>query len=641
MKTNAFIHDNTKNMSFVKMYKTLKGLDVVNNKFFLALYDNDLRDVDPHTPNLSSAIQIKILAEVMRNPWYFYREVVRIKVPGGIKPFELHRGNLALLWCIHQNLKAITLLPRQHYKTISTVCAFSWLINFGSKNSNYNFSNKELKDSQLNVKRLKDIDEQLPPWLIPANKRDDVENINSRSRADQNNVVNALPSPRTEEDADKLGRGNTTPGAWYDELAFLKYNRITWAAAMPAMSQAFLEAKALNNPHFLVITTTPNDITAPSGIFCKELIDRAAPFVENLYDWSKIKIDKYIEDNSQNDLLSIEFSYKQLGRTEGWLKSQCRALNWDMNKIKRELLLQWTKTSESSLFTEREVMNMDNNVKPIIKTIFVGKDKNIPMFFTKLPDFNKSYVIGVDVAAGLALDSSTIVITDPITLEPIGYMKNNTIDTDDLFDLICSDILGLLFSSSVIAIERNSMGITIIDRLKKTKFEKNMFFTRPVEQGQKTQKSMKTKTQSTTKKIYGINTSASSRVVMIDILMNTIRENPEIITLEEIVKEISTLERNKNGKIEHAAGCHDDVLFGYLLSRFACSGTGIDRQLGNNSSNKRDAVNDYFNSITNMNDEGYFGGLNHANANIAKIAKIEDEMKAERKYVNILSLNDM
>ena len=39
---------NTKNTSFIELHNDLKKLGVVNNKFFLKLYDADLMDVDPY-----------------------------------------------------------------------------------------------------------------------------------------------------------------------------------------------------------------------------------------------------------------------------------------------------------------------------------------------------------------------------------------------------------------------------------------------------------------------------------------------------------------------------------------------------------------------------------------------------------------
>ena len=45
------------------------------------LYDEDLKGVDPHDPNLTKEYKLKIIIESQKNPWYFIREVMRIPVP--------------------------------------------------------------------------------------------------------------------------------------------------------------------------------------------------------------------------------------------------------------------------------------------------------------------------------------------------------------------------------------------------------------------------------------------------------------------------------------------------------------------------------------------------------------------------------
>lgn len=73
---------NTENYSFLKMHKILKDMGIKNNKFFLKLYDKDLRYIDPlDEENLTLEQQAKIIREVKRNFWYFIREVVRIPRP--------------------------------------------------------------------------------------------------------------------------------------------------------------------------------------------------------------------------------------------------------------------------------------------------------------------------------------------------------------------------------------------------------------------------------------------------------------------------------------------------------------------------------------------------------------------------------
>lgn len=251
----------TTNISFIEMCQTLKELGIKNNKFHLVLYDEDLLGVDPYDPNLSLELQAKIYKECMINYWYYIRNVVRVPTPAGRVHYILHRGNLAVHFAQLLNLNTIEVLPRQHYKTYSAVCFYSWIYLYVATNYSIVFSNKQLEDSQLNIKRLNDLLEGLPNYLKShLNSKEDTQNINLIRIASNNNNIKALSTGRDKPSADKLGRGLTTPLVWFDEFAFLSFNEITYKAARPALSTASDFAKSVNKPHGILITTTPENI---------------------------------------------------------------------------------------------------------------------------------------------------------------------------------------------------------------------------------------------------------------------------------------------------------------------------------------------------------------------------------------------
>lgn len=69
VKINVTYQMNTKNQSFLDMHYFLRSKGIVNNKFFLVLYDSDLLNIDPRDPNLNLYMKRKVLAECMRNFW--------------------------------------------------------------------------------------------------------------------------------------------------------------------------------------------------------------------------------------------------------------------------------------------------------------------------------------------------------------------------------------------------------------------------------------------------------------------------------------------------------------------------------------------------------------------------------------------
>lgn len=211
-KEESFLIDSkTKNLSFIRMYKILKQLGIKNNKFFLRLYDKTLQGVNPFDEeNLTEEQKVRIYAEVKRNPWYFLREIVRIPVAGGKKRYELHRGNLALSFCMLNSFNSVTLMPRQHGKTISSICIYIWIYYFGTVNSNILFMNKEFPDSKRNLKTFKDIVELMPKYLIVKSKKDK-DNIEEIFNASNGNTLRAMSTAISANEADKKGRGCTTP----------------------------------------------------------------------------------------------------------------------------------------------------------------------------------------------------------------------------------------------------------------------------------------------------------------------------------------------------------------------------------------------------------------------------------------------
>ena len=570
IKLKPTVDYSTSNSSFIKMYKKLKVKGIQKNKFFLQLYDKFLVNVDPlNEKKLTEEQKIRILQEISINKWYFLREIVRIPVPGGVSRYKLNAGNLALNYCKSLNLNIIEVLPRQNYKTISEICDDIWVYYFGGENTNIIYGNKELADSKLNLRRFKDIVEKLPKYIKDTitNVSEDTDNETGIRNAKNNNTIKALSSPHDIGGAEKLGRGLTTPIIWLDEFAFLKYNWAVYGSAAPAQSEAMLAAKLNNSPYGKIITTTPNNIDTPEGKYCRDMIDNACNFEEEMYDWDKEKILKYIDKNSMNDFIYIEFSYKELGRSEEWFRLQCRALNNDRLLIKRELLLEWTQATDVSPFSEEELESIFKHIKePIAKIFLLGFYK---LNVYKNIDPLKKYIVGVDVAAGLDRDNSAVTLTDPDTLEPVADFQNNSIDTVELTKLLLE--LGLkYFVNSIFVIERNNLGKAIIDNLLRTPLAHRLYYEyREVLAERKIADGITTVKKKVKTKVYGVNTDPDSRSKMVkEILYYIVNNEPEKILSKNIYDDIKNLERKKTGKIEHSSGKHDDALFSYLFTRY-------------------------------------------------------------------------
>jgi hypothetical protein len=560
----GFYQVETNNASFVQMYETLKKIGINNNKFFLRLYDEELKDIeDIYNPPLE--YKARIINEIKRNFWYFIREVVRIPVPGGTKPYELHRGNLALSWCLLKNLDTVLILPRQNYKTISACVFYLWLYLFKTKNSEMAFLNKSSLDSKANLQRVKDIKDLLPDYLQLINTREDEDNKTFMRHHITKNRIVAKPAANSEDGAINIGRGATQPCQWYDEFCFLKWNSKIFGSATPAFSQASREAKNHKKPFHRLITTTTGDLRTEQGIYAKRLFDNSAPFDDRMYDWERDEIDEYIETNSTNNFVFIQYTYKQIGRTEEWFNLECRRLNNQRSDINRELLLIWAKASDNSPFNQEDIDALYKYAKEPYSVITI--DKKYPVTLYKNFDLTRTVLIGVDPAEGLLLDRTGISVVDALTMELIADFQSSKIDNVECADLLLK--LGTLyFPNSIVIIETNK-GKGIIDILSRTDLRSKMYYELKEKKAQFKQDEAGKKKSSTTKlNVYGVSCNKETRPQMLEILPIIIYQDYEKINSKLIIDDIAGLERKKTGRIEHSPVSFDDNLFSYLYARY-------------------------------------------------------------------------
>ena len=96
-KVTYVIDTKTKNLSFLKMHRYLRDRGIQNNKFFLRLYDKDLIGVDPYSKKLTRAQELKIINECTKNPFFYLREIARVRIP---LPFFVLVRWLAFLCCL-------------------------------------------------------------------------------------------------------------------------------------------------------------------------------------------------------------------------------------------------------------------------------------------------------------------------------------------------------------------------------------------------------------------------------------------------------------------------------------------------------------------------------------------------------------
>ena len=219
------IDTKTRNISFKQTAADLNRLGIKNNLFFLRLYDPSLQGVDPHSPLLSEGMAIKIINECIINPWYYLREVARIPEQGGTSmPFQLHRGNLAVVFLFLNGIDNYITIPRQKGKTQSICAILLWAFLFGTTNSEFLFVNIKEDGAINNLNRLKAQRDLLPEFLqfkvrltddgrlVPGTNK----NIKSLENFSNGNKIVVASSASSVSKADQIGRGYSQPIQYYD-----------------------------------------------------------------------------------------------------------------------------------------------------------------------------------------------------------------------------------------------------------------------------------------------------------------------------------------------------------------------------------------------------------------------------------------
>lgn len=313
-----------------------------------------------------------------------------------------------------------------------------------------------------------------------------------------------------------------------------------------------------------------NNLDSAEGLYCYSLIEDAIKFDESWYDKPIDKVKEIIAEGSDNDFVFIQFNYKQLGHGEEWFTKQKRNVGNDLLTIKREILLEWTLSGDTSPFSEEQLTAISHYVKEQPLGSFYIKDLYRFEMFEEIHNMrNRSYIISVDIAGGLEKDATAITVIDPLTYKPVCVFKSNKIDTPTLVDVLV-ELVEVYFNEGVVVPERNNMGLSVIQMLLKTSIASNLYYEKKKRTTEK-EVNLRGKTKKEIKevRVYGVDTTPKSREYMVKEILNMIvNERPELINNNFIFKEIKTLERKKNGKIEHKDGCHDDCLMSYLIGMY-------------------------------------------------------------------------
>lgn len=544
---------NTKNKSFLKMYKILKDFGIKNCDFFLELKDESLLNVDYFDEDhLTKEQKLRIHAEIARNPWFYYREIVRIPTAGEKRMFELNRATLAICWAIENDISIMVVLPRQCYKTYTICTAYSKLFYWDCKNTEFMLFSYSDSILQGNMQRIKEIRDTLPSYLNLYNPNTDKDN-SREMRFDTGEYYNHLrikaPS-KSPDEASKVGRGFSSPCMWYDELFFIPQVGEIYDASSFSYKTVAEIAKNNGSHHHRIMSSSVGRLDDKSGLWGFNFLNSCCDFNEKMYDYDKDTINEMINKNSTNNFLRIEFMYYDLGKPDTYLE-EMRKDSTSEEAFQREVLNKWQKTGATHPLGKSLVDMISNEIHEPADVLVIDN-----VYFLKLYkkideiDFNKPYVAGVDTGGNLLHDFSTFVVVDPTTFEVIGVLRSNQFSTNRFKNCLIN-LLTNVFTNTTVIIERNYIGITLCDALIEYSY-------------------------SLGNRIYcsedgkpGFATTTKTRPLLYNNLLRIAVINQyKLIHDSHIINEIISLTVGRNGRIDHPEGGHDDTLMAYLFTRW-------------------------------------------------------------------------
>ena len=598
----------TTNVSWVKLAALYKAMGVKNHTFHLALHDQSLRNVNPFDyANLTQEKIIRIAAECRVNPWYYFREIVR--VPGGsgedAVPLEANRGNIALFWYFFNHVTIYAIQIRQTGKSINSDILDSYLLNIRCTGTTINLYTKDDALRSVNIQRLKDIFNELPWYLNQRTKKDldNTEVINISSLGNWYRTALPQKSPKM---ALNVGRGFTAAIFKNDEGPFCSNSRISIPAALAAGTNARNRARKNNEPYGTVFTTTAGKKDDPDGRFFYNEISYAAMHTEHHYDcMSHSELEDTIRGASRTNMrqykkdkekigrgvfaVNVTLNHTQLGKDDAWLATAIEESKASGDDANRDFFNLWTSGGLRSPFSPAEADRMRASER---EPLAVTKDKTNFQVRWYIPESkiaevmaNNKIILGVDTSEASQGDDIGISAYLDKTGQTIASCNINIANLLVFSDWFANEWI-IKYPNTVAIIERKSTGISLIDHLLHIlpahgidPFKR--LFNRIVNEKEQYRNEweeinipMERRDRDIYiryKKHFGFATSSGGITSRSDLYSTTLSSAVRLVGNsiydKTTIDQILGLE-SKNGRIDHAPGEHDDMVIGWLLAHW-------------------------------------------------------------------------
>jgi len=584
----AIIDDQTTNKSWVYLASLLKQMGIKNHFFHLSLMQSDLQGIDPFSPNLTPEIMLKIKIECEYNPWYFFREIFYLPDGNNKKRFNLNRGNMFLIWSFFNTVDAALEMIRQTGKSVTCDGILIYLLFFYYRRTEILLVTQDTGLRKTTINRIKNTRDLLPFYLNLHNSKTDLDNMEAISCDAYKNILRTRVGQPQSAIANNIGRGGTFPVIHFDECATTPNIDISMPAAIKACSAARENKEETNMFYGNIFTTTSGKLNSKEGSYIYNFFTSGTTWTEKLYDCTDRKdLKNTISKNNPDGRVLVygSFNHRQVGKTDAWLKNRIILSKDTPDQTARDWLGIWTSGSESGAI-EGALLEVINKTISDPLYVEITKERYIIRWYIEEKHIAErmsetNYIIGLDTSELIGKDANGLVITD---IRDMSVVATCRVSESSLHKYaVWLGMFLVAYSKTILVIEKKSSAQGIIDTIvtilinygqdpfkriynripdqKEIYNDEYTVIQKPL--------SIRDKTIYEKYKMYfGFNTGKSSRNFLYGTVFNeAISGTGHLIKDSSIINELNGLVE-KNGRIDHSDGGHDDLVIAFLLCHY-------------------------------------------------------------------------
>lgn len=325
----------------------------------------------------------------------------------------------------------------------------------------------------------------------------------------------------------QTGRGEQLSLVILDEFAFVENDKSIWTSVSFALSMSKGDCIMISTPHGSGNEYHSNWVEAEKG---------TGAFNSIRVHWS------------ENPSCSIGMKQiKEKGKISfwsPWYEDQKRLLKYDSALIAQELDLSFLGSKllavDESIIVDHRDKIVDGDIKPISyfdhKFRRFVKEKN-EFWVWREPEAGAQYIIGGDVARGDGKDYSTLQVLNVETMEQVAEYQGK-IDPDLFADVI--NAVGIAYNNAFVVIECNSFGLATTYKLTRRLGYKKVFYSKSIKKIHVRPTDYEDFVVDQNESIPGFQTTSQSKVMVVDAVRRTMRENGIHINSMRTMNEFST-----------------------------------------------------------------------------------------------------